>query len=119
MKVRYIILKQPLQVPGCGSSKKWTANGQDGNYVNAVKTITETTEGVTFRLTVGAHRGEYLIPWHEIAMVSYADEPGDKRFDYVARAIDEAKRLNAAAGTKSDATVANSKPQKRRTTPSA
>lgn len=61
MRIKYILLHQPLSLPGQGTGKKWSATGTDGRQSGIVKSITETTKGYALEIAVGPHKGFYDI----------------------------------------------------------
>ncbi len=67
MKIKYLQLKGKLNIPGMSGSQlnagsKVTANGLDGAYNGACKTIVQTRGGYILHVAGGQHRGFYHVP---------------------------------------------------------
>ena len=81
MRIKYLQLSKPLNIPGQGGPKKISANGLDGAYVGMVKTITRDDVGYILHIAGGANRGYYHVPFVHVdhaGLIEDLPRPEDK-----------------------------------------
>lgn len=100
MKIRFLQLHKPLNLPGPGSSTRWSANGRDGLYAGQVKYIRRDAVGYWMFIPAGLNQGWLHVPFTD---VQYAGgEPPAAILEEI-KAEEEAAAAAAKAKEEADA----------------
>lgn len=77
MKIRYLQMKNPINIPGQGTPPKWSNTGTEAPHKGQCKNIVQVPDGFLLELAAKPHAGIYFIPQQNVDHAGVEIDPAE------------------------------------------